>query len=302
MLLGALIFSMAVVANPAQTPAQKPGEVTVPVTGTDMIPPELPRFPIDIYELPPLGGQQEMLYGMKALPTQFFNYFAEYATTENQIGNARYTRPDSWQEQQVGYMSWSVSHYQHNGQPAYLLQTDSTYKQVLKISKYRQLNLKNRWKRSYWVTDSGKLLEDDSVLQLSNGNWVMSATFGKDSYDLYIKNPEGEQKKTINVPEGLASFDAMFQPMVKDGRLDYKKEFTQLDPITGAPIKFQLKSIGTWSGKDPVRDTPYKGTRINLDGGKVHEQIYVTDDGKLMRVNVGPTHYLGANDLPAPIK
>ncbi|HEY3781115.1 MAG TPA: hypothetical protein VGL56_08545 [Fimbriimonadaceae bacterium] len=265
-----------------------------------------PNLPIQMYRLPQMGGQQEIVIGPKVQPAQFFGYYAQYLQHFRPVGNDTNLTPNApyYESERVGYMSDSVATYPHDGQTAYLIQTDGDYKQVLPITKKKSFNLDNKQRVSYWVSLTGKLLQVNSVITVTAGNWVMSATFGKDSYELFLNDPiKGERKSTINFANGSDKFDALFKPML-DGKKELlrKKEYTQLDPLTGAEVNYTAKSIGHWDGKSFGKPTDH-GRYIDIDGGGKHERVYVNDDGILFHVDEPGMYYLGLDDLPStPVK
>ncbi len=255
-----------------------------------------------MYRLPQMGGQQEIVMGPKVQPAQFFGFYAQYLQKFKPVGNDTNLAPNApyYISQRVGYMSDTVATYPHDGQTAYLIQTDGDYKQELPITKKKSFDLDNKQKVSYWVSLKGKLLQVNSVISVTAGNWVMSATFGNDSYELYRNDPvRGERKSTVNLPNGSGLFDALFQPML-DGKKELlrKKEFYQLDPLTGAPVKYMAKLLGHWDGQAFGKAAAH-GRYVDLDGGGKHERVYVNDDGVLFHVDEPDMYYLGLDDLPS---
>src|SRR5438105_1594329 len=192
-----------------------------------MVPGEKPVLDIARYKLPVLGGQREIIMGPLPIPTQYEGYFINKVVAGPR-GNADLPpNPVNWIENRVGYMSWSVAPYPFQNKQALLVQTDGTYKQVLKDAYYGTLNLVNKMKRSFWIGPDGKLLQENTVIELASGVWSMQAIFNKDGYEVYLRNPyKGEKKSTINVPFDESWFDAMFAPKVRDGKMILQeKEF-----------------------------------------------------------------------------
>ena len=246
-----------------------------------------------------MGGQQEIVMGPKVQPAQIFGYYAQYLQQFKPVGNDSNLAPNTpyYVSERVGFMSDSVATYPHNGQPAFLIEFQGDYKQILPLTKKKSFNLDNKQRLSYWVSPEGKLLQVNSVISVTAGNWVMSATFGKDSYDLYLNDPiKGERKSTINLANGTDSFDAMFKPML-DGKKELvrTKEFFELDPLTGAPVKYTARSVGRWDGKS-FGKTADHGRYVDINGGGKRERAYVNDDGILFRVDEPDMYYLGLDD------
>jgi len=265
-----------------------------------LMPGEKPRLDISRYKLPILGGQREIIMGPIPIETQYEGYFLNKAVAGPK-GNADLPATAvNWVEFRVGYMSWSVGSYQYEGkEPAYLIQTDGTYKQVLRDKLYGDLNLVNRMKRSFWVSKEGKLLQENSLIEVANGTWSMQATFNRDGYDVYLRNPyTGETKRTVNVPFDTSMFDAMFKPMVVDGKtVLQEKEFYDVDPILGNPVKKSAKVGGRWNGFW-FQHTPYEGYYVDLTDPTHTERVYMTDDADLFRVEEPDAHYLNIEQKP----
>lgn len=250
------------------------------------------------FKLPVLGTQKEVVLGPAPQPTEYEGFFINKALSGPK-GNADLPpQVTNWYEMRVGYMSWSCSTYPFGKQKAWLLQTDGTYKQSMKDKLYGDLNVVNRQKKSFYIGLDGKLLQENAVTETPIGVWSMQANFNKDGYDLYLKTPQGEKKTSVNVPFDESKFDAMFTPMVKDHKvLIQEKEFYEVNPVDGSPMKRSAKYGGKWNGYW-FEHTPYKGFYFDFTDPSHTERVYLTDEGDLFRVEEPDQHYLNIETKP----
>jgi hypothetical protein len=250
------------------------------------------------YQIPILGGEREMVLGPAPHQTEFQGYYFQEASGASQ-GNGLPPHAINYEEVRAGWMSWSVAPYQHDGKPAFLLQTEGQYKQVLDLGKRNKLPLDNKAKISYWISPEGKLLQENVIITVAAGVWVMAATFHEDSYDLYLKNPDHPASTTTVYPGGgMERFNSTFAPMIKDGKvLMEKKVFDTLDPRTGAPVEHTATVAGHFNAKW-FNDTPYKGRYIDIEAGKGKMRVFLSDEGYMMRVQFPNDHYLNIEEKP----
>ena len=206
-------------------------------------------------------------------------------------------------EERIGSMTWSVAQYPKDGQQCWLLKTEGQVKQTIMLNNgHNQVNMVNKAVRSYWIAKNGHLLEEDSLTTLARGSWIVQATFKKDSYDLYLKNPDDGIKQTTVYPaEGIKMFDAAFTPMIsgKDILLE-KKDFMVVNGLNGNPVKFTATVGGTWGGKlyDDV-DHSYQGHYVDIEGaGGSRQRVMITDQGDLMKVEFPGSVFLLTENRP----
>jgi hypothetical protein len=258
-----------------------------------------PKLPIDKYVLPAIGGEGEIVTGLKDLETQFYTYYAVHTESFTAKGNMNFNNPGYDVQDEVGTVDWSVAHYPWQGKPAVLLQTNGLYKQSMDIGRHRTLGFTNRIKVSYWVAPDGTLLEMDSLIKVSAGNWTMQALFNKDSYDLTLNDPvNGVRKSTLNLGFPLDKMNAMFTPML-DGKKELLKEkdYYALDPLTGHPVHYVAKLGGHWDGTYFGKKKA-GGRYVDVTGNGTRQRIYVSDEGVLFKVDEPGRHFIGISDQP----
>lgn len=292
----ALLVTIAAIHQQRNGPPPQPPQIP------DQLMPDFyhnPKMPIGNYGIPVIGGEQEIVMGLKPLPMQFYGYYTEHGESYDAKGNMRFDNPQYYVQDKIGTMDWSVGTYTRDGKPATLLQTDGLYNQVLRLNDHRKITFTNRLKVSYWVAPDGTLLEMDSLFRVSAGNWSMQAIFNKDSYDLTLNDPiNGERKSTLNLGFPLEKFNAMFKPMM-DGKkvLLKEKDYYTLGPIYGRPIHCIAKLGGRWNGS-MLNNKGVHGQSVDLQYGPYHQKIYVSDDGVLYRFDQSEHNYVSIEDAP----
>jgi hypothetical protein len=257
-----------------------------------------PPVRLSAYQFPVVGGQREIILGPSLHEDEYDGFFVQKPKTYAHGGGLPPTMID-FEEVRVGWMDWSVTSYPFEGKPALLLQTEGTYNQVYSDRFYGDIPLRNREKRGYWLTPAGKVLQENSLITLKSGTWSMQASYKTDCYDLYLNDPiKGERRKTVYPACGMSKLNSMFTPMMKEDKvLLQEKEFYDLDPVYGAPIKYVAKYGGhfeaRWFG-----NTPYSGLWFTIDGGGIHQKAYITYSGVLLRVEEPNNHYLNIETRP----
>lgn len=258
--------------------------------------------PMDKIQLPFTGGQREIVLGLQPKEKEYLGLYAD-RQTDYAKGNG--VPPDAppinWLEVRVGYTSWSVANYVNQGKPTTLLQTEAMYKQELQVNKRIKFDLTNRATRSFWVDDKGNITKETGTITVPQGTYAMSAEFHGDEYDLFLKTPRGESRTTMNLAVGIDKFNAIFTPMIKDKKVvQPSKEFYIVDTLTGAPVKCTAKVGGKFGQRFASSGAVIGGQYVDIDFAGNHQQVYVSDDGLLVRVLCSRGLYLNMESTPLP--
>ncbi len=255
-----------------------------------------PKLPIEKYNIPVVGGEEEIALGLRPLPMQLYGFYQEVEEPRAVLGNVHVTNPELDTPSKCGTMDWSVATYPRDGKQATLLQTNGLYNQIIPLTDHRKINLNNRMKVSYWIAPDGTLLEMDTLLRVSAGNWTMQAIFNKDSYDLTLNDPvNGKRTSTLNLGFPITKFNDMFKPMLDGSKVLLKeKDFYTLGPLYGRPVHCSAKVSGRWNSN--VFGKKVNGSIVDYHYGPYLGKIYVSDDGVMYRYDQSDHHYLSLED------
>jgi hypothetical protein len=101
---------------------------------------------------------------------------------------------------------------------------------------------------------------------------------------------------------GMDKLDAVFAPMIKGKEtVQKKKDFWQLDPISGQPVHFEAEVVGHFQGKW-ADGTTYKGLYVDVASEGKTERVFVGDAGELMKVERADGTYLEVEGKPMTLR
>jgi len=246
------------------------------------------NLPITAYEMPHVGGLKEIVMGVEEKPWQRLGLFFNKPVAFNNVTTGK--RTINFIEVQIGHAETLVRPVQMGGTiPAYVVEAGGLIRQEL--GPFKVNNTAKRW---WWVTKEGKIVRDYFQVTTSSGAWTMDVRFKKDTYDLVLGTPKGETSTEGVSGFDLTKIDAMFTPMIVDGKkVISQKEFFLFDPISGVPQPWKVLLSGRFSSPN----TTHKATGFiaEITGRGITRKVFISDQGDLYRVELPKERYLQWN-------
>lgn len=268
------------------------------------------QFPI---EEPALPGQREMIYGLSSHPQETVGLYHSLSSAikpiieeQGTLGTGTTIREVAGgtitEEERVGSATWSVKPAVFGDQVCRILETEGfrNVRGEIKLSSRtsQKLDYRTFQKRTYIVSDTGKLLSEESIVENPKvGRVEMAVKYGEDSYDLTLVKAGKKTTSTVNPGFDMSLFHAIFTPMLKGNEILLKeKEFVALDPYTGGPIKYRAKISGRFGGK--FYEKQFQGHYVDITSKETYQRAYISYDGVFLKVEQPKGYYLHIEQKP----
>lgn len=258
-------------------------------------------------EDPILALQREIILGVSTKSSEslgLYHSFTIGAVSTQGNDNITATFGEIEESVRVGNASWSVKPSVYGSSVGHVIEVDGVRMQKAKVRLSRNQVLENDSRntmlRRIFVDEKGNLLFEEATAENTLGSFAMSATYGKDSFDLVIRDKSGQRQMTVNPGCGIEAINMMFKPMLKGQDVLLKeKEFYSLNPYTGTPEKYTARVSGKFSGK--FSGDLHEGRCVDITGPKGAQKAFISYEGFLMKVEAPNRYYLSI-ESPPPVK
>jgi hypothetical protein len=261
-----------------------------------------PKIP---YQPPVIGGQKQIIFGVKPESTVFLNGYLEREVAAKHIATPGNTGDyvDSWipggmHEENLGFFDCSVKEDTLFNKPCLLITSSGKWNQTLG-TRPREVKVQNFAKQQWWVSADGTILRHYSAMQTPDGMQFGDCTYGKDSVERRFTGLNGKTSFGEVFPScGMEALNAQFKPMVVDGKVVMRdKDFYVLNPLTGAIDKYSAHVSGTFKGE--FLSATFKGKLYDITGPKFFEKVFVDDTGDLVKVALDDDRSFVINVVPS---
>ena len=239
---------------------------------------------------PWLGGQREILLGPINQGELVLGLYVnrKTGTSIGPIVNK------TFEERRLGWMGWKVKDLTLDGKVCKQLSTDAFTTVVQKFngkSPVNSIESTIKISRQTTISPNGKILRETYQWQDPAGTFTGEAVFGDDEVQLTVRGPGVNRSSTVFPAGGTALLDAMYTPMMKDGKVVLtEKDFTVMNPLTGGVLKVKATISGHF--KWDLAMLKKKGTSLEIKWPDHVQKAFIDESGELLRVELPEGRYL----------
>lgn len=241
---------------------------------------------------PILGGQKQIILGLKAEPTTVLSYYIWMKSKPNEFGFST----DEY-AQRMGFLSAGVHNDVFNNDRVLRFEADGRSKDPQK-----EFDAGKGVNEQMWVGADGHILRHFIRVQTPKGrDRVLDIVYGTKSIEISVTD-DGVEKTTTMYPEGgCQPFFDRFKPMVVDGKVVMKeKKFSLLDPFTLGVIEGKAELAGRFDGM--ILQTHMKGSTFDITIGGKKQRAYLDSLNNLVKIDITDETYFQIDALPDNVK
>jgi hypothetical protein len=238
-----------------------------------------------------LGGQKQVIMGLKPEPTQVLSYYIWVEEKPNDYGSST-----NVYAQRMGYTASKVKYDIFNSQKVFYFETDGRTKKDIK----KEIDPGVSALEKTWIDpENGHILKQVfSVEMPKTGERVVEAIYGTKSVELNIKENGKETNSTLYPEGGCQPFFERFKPMVVDGKVVLReKNFYVLDPYTLSFVKGSATVGSRFDGTILLKKMQGNLYHITINGQR--QRAYITDFNELVKIDLTESTYFQIDALPA---
>ena len=237
-----------------------------------------------------LGGQKQIIYGLKPEPTTLLSYFVWVEEKPNEYGSST-----NVYAQRLGYTGARVREDIFNSERVFLFETDGRTKKDFK----KEFDIGVGASEKCWIDPAtGHILKQVFTVEMpKTGERIVEAIYGTKTVELSIKENGKERALTLYPEEGCQPFFDRFKPMIVDGNTVIReKKFAILDPYSLSYVWGSALPGSRFDG--PIMTHRMKGNLFHLTINGQKQRVYVTDKQELVKIDVGEDTYFQVDALP----
>jgi len=236
-----------------------------------------------------LGGQKQMVFGLKPEASQVLSYYIWVEEKANQWGDST-----NVYAQRLGYTSSRVKLDIFNNQQVFLFETDARTKKDIT----KEFDAGVGASEQTWITKEGHIFRQIFRVEMpKTGERIVDAVYGTETVEISVKEAGKESSTTLYPVGGCKAFFDRFKPMIEDGKVVLKeKKFSVLDPYTLSIVPGSVTVGGRFDTNILSRRTKGNLYSIVLNGKK--QRVYISDTNELVKVDLTDETYLQIDALP----
>lgn len=237
-----------------------------------------------------LGGQKQIIYGLKPEPSLVLSYYTWVEEKPNEYGSST-----NVYAQRLGYAASKVKRDVFNNEIVSYFETDGRVKKDIN----KEFDTGISASEKAWVNpETGHIYRQFFTVEMPKiGERVVEAIYGTQTVELTIREGGKSRDLTLHVEGGCLPFFERFKPMVEDGKVIRKeKSFYVLDPYTLSYVKGSATVGNRFDGTILLKKM--KGNLFNVTINGNRQRVYITDQNELVKVDISDTNYLQVDALP----
>lgn len=238
-----------------------------------------------------LGGQKQMVYGLKNEPILLMSYYIFVEEKANEFGSST-----NVYAQRLGYTSSKVKQDVLNNQLVYYYESEGRTKRDYK----KEFDPGVAASERTWIDPSnGHILRQIFTVEMpKTGERIVEAIYGTKTVELSIKEDGKERTSTLYPDEGCQPFFERFKPMIVDGKTVLKeKTFFVLDPVTLSYVKGSVRPGSRFEGTILLKKM--RGNLFHVEIGGRKQRVYITDKEDMVKIDLTEDTYFQIDSLPA---
>lgn len=237
-----------------------------------------------------LGGQKQVIYGLKSEPIVMMSYFIWIEEKANEFGSST-----NVYSQRLGYTASKVKQDVFNNKVVFYYESDGRTKRDHKKEFDTGVGASER----AWIDpDTGQILRQIFTVEMpKTGQRTVEAIYGTKTVELAITEGGKERTTTLYMDEGCQLFFERFKPLMVDGKaIMPKKNFAVLDPYTLSYVKGSVRAGSRF--ETTILLKKMKGNLFHIEIGNQRQRVYITDKLEMVKIDVTDDTFFQVDSLP----